>query len=138
MSYASTTSVPVGRSKDEIEKTLVKYGASGFGSVTEKHRSCIVFGLADRRFRIKIQTKPEKSFRSAKHYEQAQRTIWRCALLIIKGRLEAVESGIETVEEAFLPHLMLPNGKTVGEVMVPQIASAYSDGNMPPLLGYSD
>ena len=33
-----------------------------------------------------------------------------------------------------MAHVVLPNGQTVGEVMVPQIAAAYETGTMPKLL----
>lgn len=69
--------------------------------------------------------------------EQENRRRWRCLALVIKAKLEAVESGITTLEQEFLAHIVLPNGKTVSEEMVPQIAHAYSTGKMPPLLGYS-
>lgn len=137
MTYAATTTVPVERSKAEIEKTLLKYGASGYGSMSEGHRACIIFGLEDRRIKIILQTASPNSFQTQKKYEQAQRSLWRCALLVIKGKLESIESGIETVEEAFMPHILLPDGKTVGQVMAPQLEHSYSTGKMPPLLGYS-
>jgi hypothetical protein len=42
---------------------------------------------------------------------------------------------ITTVEEEFLAHIVLPNGKgTVGDWLMPQIDKAYESGKMPPLL----
>ena len=39
----------------------------------------------------------------------------------MKAKVESVESGIETFEEAFLPHMVLSNGETVGQKMIGQI-----------------
>ena len=41
---------------------------------------------------------------------------WRALLLVIKAKLESVESGIETFEEAFASQIVLANGQTVGAV----------------------
>ena len=55
-------------------------------------------------------------------------------LLIIRAKLEAVESGITTLESEFLANLVLPDGGTVGDWLAPQIDEAYATGKMPPML----
>ncbi|WP_198651245.1 hypothetical protein [Salinicola sp. CPA57] len=67
-------------------------------------------------------------------WEQACRQRWRALALVIKAKLEAVESGITMFEEEFLAHIVLPNGGTVGGWMLPQIKKSYDSGSMPPLL----
>ena len=54
--------------------------------------------------------------------------------LIVKVKLEAVESGISTIEREFFYDVVLPNGTTLGEFMAPQIETVYQTGEMPPLL----
>ena len=54
--------------------------------------------------------------------------------MIIKAKLEAADSGISTIEREFLYDIVLPDGKTVGEYMAPQIEAAYTTGEMPPML----
>lgn len=71
-----------------------------------------------------------------KAYEQACRQRWRALNLAVKAKLEAVSSGIASFEEEFLAHIVLPNGKTVGNLLVPQLGRAYLENKMPPLLGY--
>ena len=51
-----------------------------------------------------------------------------------KAKLEAVESGIATFEEEFMAHIVMPNGKTVGEMALPLIESAYKTNKHVPLL----
>jgi hypothetical protein len=72
-----------------------------------------------------------------KAWEQACRQRWRALTLVIKAKLEAVESGITTFDVEFLPHMLVPGarGKVFHEVALPQIDEAYSSGKMPPLLG---
>jgi hypothetical protein len=67
-------------------------------------------------------------------YEQAVKQRWRALALVIKAKLEAVETGITEFDEEFLAHIVLPNGTTVGQFMLPHVATAYESGDMPPLL----
>ena len=53
---------------------------------------------------------------------------------MIKAKLEAVESGISTVEAEFLANIVLPDNNTAGDWMIPQIDEAYRTGEMPPML----
>jgi hypothetical protein len=71
-------------------------------------------------------------------YEQVVRQKWRALALAIKAKLEAVASGITEFESEFLSHIVLPDGRSVGDWMRPQIATAYANHNMPPLLGYDE
>ncbi len=141
MSYASKTHVPIDRSQGEIRKILGKYGASGFAYGEQGSQAVVMFEMAKRRikFVLPLPVPPSKTATqsSVKIYEQLCRSRWRCLVLAIKAKLECVESGITTLEQEFLAHIVLPNGQTVGSVMIPQIESSYGNGKMPPLLGYS-
>lgn len=64
----------------------------------------------------------------------ANRQRWRALALVIKAKLEAVETGIVSFEQEFLPHLVLPNGGTVHEWLAPQMEAVYDKGVMPRLL----
>jgi len=52
-------------------------------------------------------------------------------LLAIKARLASVEAGIETFEAAFMPYVVLPDGRTVATAVLPMIESAYQSGQTP-------
>lgn len=141
MSYAKTTSVPIERSQAEIRKILAKYKATGFAFGEQANRAVIMFELAERRIRFILPLPQPPSANatqtSVKTYEQICRSKWRSLVLAIKAKLECVESGIATLEEEFMAHIVLPNGITVGEAMTPQIEKAYKSGKMPPLLGHN-
>lgn len=66
--------------------------------------------------------------------DQATRQRWRALALVIKAKLEAVESGIATFEDEFLAYTMLPTGATVGEWAHEQLELAYQSGQVPELL----
>lgn len=149
MRYAAQTEVSAERSRAEIEKTLIRYGAAGFAYGWQGAVVVIGFEMQDRRIRFKLPM-PDKNLREFTHtpsrgnkrspqeaeaaWEQATRQKWRALSLAIKAKLEAVESGITTFEEEFLAHIVLPNGKTYGEWAVPQIEQSYKHGILPPLL----
>jgi hypothetical protein len=67
-------------------------------------------------------------------YDQEVRRRWRALGLVIKAKLESVESGIETFESAFMANIVMPDGKTFGKYAGPAIESAYSTGKVPLLL----
>jgi hypothetical protein len=52
---------------------------------------------------------------------------------MIQPRLETVQSRIETFEDAFLAHIVLEDGRTVGEIAIPGIAAIYQGSNVPLL-----
>ena len=62
---------------------------------------------------------------------------WRALLLIIRAKLEAVESGITTLESEFLANIVLPDGGTVGQWLAPQIDAAYATVRLPLMPGPS-
>lgn len=130
MTYAEHTKVPVEKTKGEIERAVTRYGASAFGSFTERDRAVIVFASQNRRVRFDLPLPVGDDVRS----DKIRRVRWRALLLCIKAKLEAVASKIETFEEAFLSHVVLPDGTTVGTHVGPHIDEAYKTGQIPPLL----
>lgn len=58
---------------------------------------------------------------------------WRCLLLSLKAKFEAINSEISTFEIEFQPYTVLPNGQTVAELVQPLISKAYASGKMPAL-----
>lgn len=149
MSYAEKTSVSVSKTKADIEDLVQKAGADQFVSGYKDDIAIIGFTLNNRqiRFVLPLPNKndngfwftPERKTKRTKEqayaaWEQACKAKWRALYLIIKAKLEAVESGISTVEREFFYDIVLPDGKTVGQYMAPQIEEAYKTGDMPPML----
>jgi hypothetical protein len=133
MRYAASTSVSPERTKADIEDVLRRYGAQQFAYAWEGPRAVAGFGLNGRAIRFTVHTPdsaitertPKGRQRRPKvadaHNEQAVRQKWRALLLIIKAKLEAVDSGIVTLEEEFLSHIVMKGGKTVGEWAIPKL-----------------
>lgn len=147
--YARDTTVTIDSSKQEIERTLTRYGAKSFLYGWEHGQAMIAFEIGDRKYKIScvMPTSNDAEFqitetgrmRKSKTvvneaYTQAVRQRWRALALLIKATLEAAESNILALEIMLQPFTMLPNGMTVGEWMSDQIKLVYDSGKMPPLL----
>lgn len=126
MVYASGTTVAVDKTRVEIEKVISKYGARNFGYMAEDSRAMIFFEANDRRIRFSLRLPPLGKGGS----DQARRSAWRALLLVIKAKLESVESKIETFEEAFFAHVVMPGGQTVYEAAREQVSEAYQLGRV--------
>ena len=131
--YASNTKVSSEKSRNEIERTLQRYGASGFGFWLEDDKALVQFTIENLKIAFNLpmpdrkseeftmsshvndwQRKPLAADTSHKRWEQACRQRWRALSLVIKAKLEAIDSGISTFQEEFMAHIMLPDGVTVG------------------------
>lgn len=146
--YAKDTGVSVANSKAEIERILERYGADQFMSGWTSEKAMIGFTMEGRqvRFVLPMPDKEDNRFThhsrgrrtpdaALKEWEQACRQRWRALALVIKAKLEAVESGISVFEDEFLANIIMPDGRTVGDHTRPRIAHAYANpGDMQPLL----
>jgi len=157
MRYASETTVPVERTRQEIEDTLQKYGATAFHHGWESGRAMVAFRLKDLFIRFVLPF-PDRTAQDITHklvkqsrskrwvartegqveatYQQHLRQRWRALLLTVKAKLEAVECGISTVEQEFLAFIVLPGeqGATVGDYIIEQALPQIRGGHMPKSL----
>lgn len=145
--YAQNTSVSVGKSKNEIERILQRYGAKQFIQGWDQQMAYVGFVFKERTIKLRLTLPPREDFTKTpagrkrrnpddalRAWEQACRQLWRAQALVIKAKLEAVESGIAAFEDEFLAYTCLPGGQTVSELIQPQIVESISSGKMPKLL----
>lgn len=147
--YAADTSVSTEKSRAEIERTLVRWKASQFMYGWDQDRAVVGFVMRGRQLRFVLQM-PDRNAREFTHtpargnrrtppqqaeaFEQAVRQRWRALNLVIKAKLEAVESGISEFDAEFLAQLVLPNGQTVGDAVTPRIVEGIESNVMPSLI----
>lgn len=149
MTYARTTTVDESKTKEDIERVLRRYGATSFVSGWDADRAMIGFTVRGRQVRF-VMPMPDRQAREFTHtperktprtkaaadkeFEQAVKSRWRSLYLVIKAKLEAVETGLVTFEEEFAMHTVLPSGRTVAEHVLPEIEQAYLTGVVRPML----
>ena len=155
MAYAARTDVSASKSRDEIERTLTRYGADQFMYGWDADQALVQFRMPVEapegapafrqvRFLIPMPDKTERRFThhsrgkrtpaaAEKEWEQATRQKWRALALVVKAKLEAVEAGLSEFETEFLGHVVMPDGRTVAEHARPLVAKSYATGT-PQLL----
>lgn len=129
--FAVDTKVPVNQTRNDIEDVLKKFGATSFVFASQEKAATVVFECNSRRIRFDLPLPKEVS--EAKT-ARLHREKWRALFLSIKAKLVSVDSEIETFEEAFLAHVVLADGSTVGQQTRPSIEQQYKTGQMAPLL----
>lgn len=145
--FATGTAVSAARTRNDIESLVLAHGATAFGYAAIHAKASVTFHLADREIRVEIplptiddevirytsrgSVRPEGVRRTV--LEQTVRQRWRALLLIIRAKLEAIESGISTVDGAFFADVVLDNGLRVEEWARPQL-SQLAPGSHRPLL----
>lgn len=145
--YAAATDVPVSRSRDEIERTLTRFGATDFAyRVRSGGLVNIGFEVGQIRVMMRMHLPARRDFATDSRgadrsesatnrlWEQACRQRWRSLANGVKAKLALIDDGISTVEREFLADIMLPSGETVGDWAVPQVYETLRTGQMPPML----
>ena len=127
--YAQYTTVLPEKSRMQIERTIRDYGGINYisGASDETSEYMFQFNYQARTIRFKLVL-PEDA--------QEERSLWRCLLILVKGKLEAIENGIETVDEAFMPQIVLPDQTTVADHVIPMINESYANKKVQVLLPF--
>jgi hypothetical protein len=151
--YAVNTDVSSDKSRAEIERTLQRYGASGFMYGWQGAQAMIMFQMKGKtvKFLLPLPDKKDPKFWKTpggrrqrdeagafQCWEQACRQKWRALALAVKAKLEAVDSEITVFEKEFLAHFVLPSGETLGDYVLPRMEKALAKGKMPLLIGPGD
>lgn len=149
--FAKNTHVSIERSQEQIKSVLRKYEADGIGTWEERGKAAMQFIIGGLKVHIEVSlplstdtefhqtdTGRERGGVAAhKAYEQAVRQRWRALLLAIQAKLEAVETGISTLEKEFLSYIVLGDGQTVGDHLLPGLAAAAEKGIMPKQITFN-
>ncbi len=144
--FASGTTVSVEQTEMQIRKMLLAYGATGYVVGNHQGVNMLAFSLAGYTIRFSFEQPREvdyehnsKGVRQSRQQikeatEKAHRVMWRELHLNIKSKLVMVHSKFRTVEQEFMPDIVLPNNMTVYEYSRPELRRMLESGEMPQLL----
>lgn len=149
--YAEDTSVPIARSRGQIDDLLRDWGASGFQWTDDFEAASVTlrfkwpgpggftymarFDLALPTIgSIQVAEGPLSPSKLEARVLGGARAAYRALLLWLKAAFVAVDAGIVRPEELFLPFLEGRDGKTVGETALPHIERLLT-GSATKLLG---
>jgi hypothetical protein len=137
--YAEGTRVSVDASRGEITGILAKHGVQRMGWMGSPSGDQLLFELGGGSYRFDIvkptpasmrerdgadYTYPDNVDWQAKA-EAEWRRRWRANVLLLKAKLEFIQSGDTTLERELLPYRLTKGGKTVDELL--------ADGGLPLL-----
>lgn len=144
MTYAEGTEVTIRRSQEEVTRLLKKVGAVRIVATEDEpaNAGVIMFelharriqvaipypALTERRFALRPRIKPETA------WEAEKRRLWRVAVIRLKVDLETTEGDAAAFQNRLLPYTVLPNGRTVGEMVTGAVEDAVATGTMPTFL----
>lgn len=149
MAYAKGTKVAIETTDRQIKDMLRKAGATAYATFENRTSASIAFHLNDLNIRMNLSMPdpdderftmrkvnqhgamaPQSASVAEKLWEQACKERWRALHLCVKAKLEAIDAGVETFEDAFLAHVQTDTGETIGQRIKPQLQSIVA-GNMP-------
>ena len=150
MTYAKGTKTAISTTEQQIKAMLMKAGAGGVAMMEERTKAIVAFHLNDRAVQFRLPLPAREDFSRTRRgdgfrqnpestidnlWMQASRERWRQLHLCIKAKLESVEQNIETFDDAFLAHIQMPDGETVGDKMRDELPAQLSGRPPRPLLG---
>jgi len=152
MAYEST-GVAVWTSQGEIMKLVMAHGGTAVGfdaeGLVEGFHAKIKIGGVDYVIHITAHCQPapmkRKDGRSsylspttedwrAKFAEQERRRVWRVLFYYLKNAFECAAAGVVELREILLPHIVMGDGLTIGQHILPRLEQAVQD-NPARLLG---
>jgi len=145
--FAETTSVPVERTRAQLDALLAKHGASERATYVDDKTglAAVQCRLQERMIRFEVRVPQDIEVphrRRGKSREQwrrerlaqLERQSWRRLLLLVTAKLEAIADGITTVEREFLADILLPDGRPVHLLVADSLEESYRTGKTPRLL----
>lgn len=120
------------RALAEMQKTLAKFGCQSFGTMTDNERGCLIvaFKWRDRQVHLeaswhgyaqallrswgkdKLNPVTRRKF-DERALAQARVSVASVLRDWVKGQTTAVECGVLSFEAAFMPHMLLKDGRRV-------------------------
>jgi len=151
--YAAGTTVSTSQSREEIEHTLQRFGASKYiwARDDENGRVTVGFNREQRTYRISFSLPSIKKFesyrRTGSHHdikrtesaalalqEQEIKRLFRSFGNYLKAMMAAIDDRIITADEALLPYMMLAGGRTVAEEIEANIERVLAGAPPLPML----
>lgn len=130
--YAEGTKVTVESSRGEITGILAKHGVQKMGWMSSPDGDELLFELEGGSFRFRMVKPTADSLRArdGKNYAYPQnidweakavaewRRVWRANVLLLKAKLEFIESGDTTLDRELMAYRVLKDGRTLEEAIV--------------------
>lgn len=143
--YASGTHVSVDRSIAQIRQLVMRFGADKFAIATGRKTATLAFSYKGRpvKFDLSMPDQDDKRFQFTETgrprrndaapmqaWERECREKWRSLHLLLKALLVAIEEGLLDFDRAFMHDIVMPDGRTVGQKLLPMVQGAIERGDI--------
>lgn len=143
--FAQGTGVSVDRSIAQIRQLVIRFGADKFALATGRRSATVAFSYKGRPVKFdlalpdqedtRFQTTPTGRPRRAadapmRAWEMACREKWRSLHLLLKALFVAIEDGLIDFDRAFMHDIVMPDGRTVGQKLLPVVQDAITRGDV--------
>jgi hypothetical protein len=131
--YAEGTSVDVERTVGEIKRTLQRFGCDRFAYSEGSGELQIAFDIRGLSILMRIALPSRDEFgvteTGRSRTESATFAAWqqeirrraRSLAAVIKAKLIAIDDDVATLEQEFLPYIVLDGVRTIGDYIVPKL-----------------
>lgn len=132
--YSDTTIRPE-KTQSDISQELNRYGITSVQQTQTDSFFSVAFQATvqghDKPMTIRIDVPYDQSKDTEDRYGFKQKRIkYRALYYYIKAMLIAWDDGLKTFAEIFMPHIVLPGGKTVSQDLLPKYAMAIEEGKI--------
>lgn len=139
--YAEGTKVSVESSRGEITGILAKHGVKRMGWMGDEAADELMFELGGGSYRFRIERPTAEGLLARDGHEYTYprnidwhakadaewRRRWRANVLLLKAKLEFIDSGDTTLDRELLPYRVLKGGQTLEQLILagglPMLAS---------------
>lgn len=143
--YAATTSVSVDRSIVQIRQLVMRFGADKFAVATGTKTATVAFSYQGRpvKFDLSLPDQHDERFQFTETgrarrnrdaplqvWERECRAKWRSLHLLLKALFVAIQDGLIDFDRAFMHDIVMPDGRTVGQKLLPAVQDAVSRGDV--------
>lgn len=144
--YAHGTSVSVDRTVAQIRHLLARFGADRFAVGHGASSATLAFvyrgrpvrfdlplpDRADPRFQVTPTGRPRRDQTGpTREWDAECRARWRSLHLYVKALVVAIEEGLVSFDRAFMHDIVMPDGQTVGQRLLPSVVDAVNSGKTP-------
>ena len=132
--YQNTTIAPE-KSQADITKILRKYSIYEVQHTNQKESFSVAFKVELPEISIPLMIRidvpySQKDDKYDKNGYKKQRILYRSLFYYVKALLNAWDNGLKTFTEIFMPHLVLPNGRTIEQTLLPQLQKAIAENKI--------
>lgn len=133
-----STSVSAAKSRGEIEKWLIDFGARGIATEYDEQRRAVALSFAitgpsgalehyqlpARIAGVQAALKADRVPASQQTAAHAERVAWRCLRDWVRAQLAIIRAGLTTLDEVMLPYMRTVSGHTVYEDRLRQLEAS--------------